>query len=72
MDVLSCPNTSRHYEDNVYILQCLHELHMHSMSYLFMCVFADWQGTKGPGETYATTVTPRMMMMSKRLRFSLC
>lgn len=29
-------------------------------------VSADWQGTTGPRETYATTVTPKMMMMSKR------
>lgn len=45
----------------------LNELKVLSMSYLFMCVSTDWQGTTGPRETYATTVTLKMMMMSKRL-----
>lgn len=45
----------------------LNELKGHSMPYVFMYVAADLQGTTGPRETYATTVTPKMMMMSKRL-----
>lgn len=34
---------------------------------VILLISAGWRGTRGPGETCAPTVTPRTMMMSKRL-----